>query len=143
MKRLLGFFKTSFFSPLASFFHREGASERFCRSWAELESQEVEFKARSEGCWEEDERWEIAFWDLWKWNGEHCHWNRHDVGCGRGKTKRDAWKDLERKILEYENASSREEALLKAGLRRRRHLEKRGWGEEEWRKQWTSMKSTA
>lgn len=137
MKRLLGFFKNFFFSSLASFFffHREGASERFCRRWARLESPEHEFMVRRDRIWELP--WRVEFCDLHRWDGVRSHWNGHDVGSGEGGTLLEAWDDMAAKIIEYEGASSKEEALLKAELWHR-SLRKRGWGEEEWRKYYES-----
>lgn len=102
---------------------------RFCRRWARLESPEYEFMVRRNRIWEL--QWRVEFYDLHRWAGEHCHWNCHDAGSGKGGTLLEAWDDMAAKIVEYEGASSREEALLKAELWRR-SSRKRGWGEDEY-----------
>lgn len=55
------------------------------------------------------------------------HWTGHDVRSGFGKSKREAWKNMEMAIFAYEYAKTREEVLMKAELRNNRDLQ-RGWG---------------
>ena len=102
---------------------------RFCMRWARLESPEYEFMVRHDRIWKL--QWRVAFCDLHRWNGEYCHWNGHDVGSGEGNTLSEAWEDMAAKIVEYEHASSEDEAMLKAELSLGR-TRPRGWGYAEW-----------
>lgn len=102
---------------------------RFCVKWARLSSAEFEFRERHETIWEFP--YCVEFYDLHRWAGEHVHWNGHDVGSGNGKTLNEAWKDMADRIVEYENAASREEAIFKAELKLSR-ARPRGWGNLEY-----------
>lgn len=117
---------TRFFQKITG--NRRG-SEAFCRKWAAIESIDYRFEIRHEPAWKE--HWNVSFYDLHRWGGEFAHWNGHDVGDGNGMSREEAWKDLERRILGYERASSREEALIKAELKSRKSLP-RGWGRDEY-----------
>ena len=111
-------------------FHPDVAEVKcFCRRWAELESADYEFRERCETVWKLP--WRVEFYDLHRWNGVYTHWNCHDVEHGEGMTLADAWKGMADAIMEYENAASKEEALLKAELAYRRVLS-RGWGKAEY-----------
>ena len=130
MKEKLYRFKRAIVQMLLKILHMKTDSEKFCHQWAELESIEFTFWIRHEPNWG-DKSWRVDFYDKHRWNGEECHWNGHDVGCGEGKTLEDAWKDLEMAIFEYSHAKSREEALVKAELDAHRYLP-RGWGRKEY-----------
>lgn len=104
--------------------------EGFCRQWASYESKEYVFNARYEGCLSKP--YIVEFYDLHRWDGSMSHWNGHDVGNGKGMTLNEAWKDLVKNILGYENATSKEEALMKAELRMNGKLQPRGWGYKEY-----------
>lgn len=107
--------------------------EAFCRKWADIESRDYVFAVRRECIWEKP--WKVEFYDLHRWNGDRCHWNCHDVESGVGLCLKEAWEDMARRIAEYERASSREEALVKAELEAHRELP-RGWGREEFVAYW-------
>lgn len=116
--------------PALAFWTSTFRRRRFCMKWAGLESSEYEFRIRRDCIWELP--WRVEFYDLHRWNGEYCHWNGHDVGSGEGNTLGDAWEDMAAKIVEYERASSEDEAMLKAELSLSR-ARPRGWGHAEWR----------
>ena len=108
--------------------HAAKDSEDFCRALADIESRDYVFEVRHEDGWVKPYR--VEFYDLHRWNGQNIHWNCHDIGSGEGMTLEDAWRDMEKTMLEYEHARSREEAFINYELKARRDLP-RGWGVDE------------
>jgi len=98
--------------------------EDFCRAWAEASSTRWVFDVDRSPYREFP--WWIRFYDLHGWAGKRRKWVDHEVEDARGHTRRLAWLDMAAKIVEYEGASSREEALLKAEIAMRR-TRPRGW----------------
>lgn len=105
-------------------------SRGFCEKWARLQSAEYEFSERHEDGWRLP--WRVEFFDLHRWNGMRICWNGHDVAAGEGLTRAAAWKSMANEIMKYENASSENEAALKAEIACRR-ARPRGWGDDEYR----------
>lgn len=126
VNRTLSKFKKTVLACMSSCVAKD--SKDFCRKLANIESRDYVFEVRHEDVWMKPYR--VEFYDLHRWNGQKIHWNCHDIGSGEGITLEDAWRDMEKTMLEYEHARSREEAVINYELKARRDLP-RGWGVDE------------